>query len=309
MTRVAVTPRSLRSASGSHVERLRRHGAHPVFPDHDRLLTEAEMVELVEGCDALIVGLDPVTDEVLGAGPLRVVVKYGSGLDNIDVAAARDRGIPIGATPGTNARSVAELTIGLLIALARHIPYHDRRLRAGSRTRRTGRELRGRVLGLVGCGAVGREVGRLGVALGLRVIAHDPAVDEAPSGIELVPLDEVLTGSDVVSLHLPLTEQTHHLIDARAIDRMRPDAMLINTARGGLVDETALADALRAGRLAGAACDVFSQEPPSRSPLLSLDTFVASPHAGAATVEATEATGRRAVDEVLRLLDQVRAAP
>lgn len=308
MSRVAVTPRSLRSASGSHAERLLRHGARPVFPDHDRLLTEVEMVELVRGCDALLVGLDPVTDEVLGSGPLRVVVKYGSGLDNIDVAAARRRKIPVRGTPGANARSVAELTIGLLLALARHIPYHDRQLRSGSWTRRTGHELDGRVLGLVGYGAVGREVGRLGRALGLRVIAHDPLVDAPPASVALVPLADLLSGSDVVSLHLPLTDQTHNVIDARALDRMRPDAVLINTARGGLVDESALAAALSSGRIAGAACDVFSREPPDRSPLFGLDTFIASPHAGGATTEAVEATARRAVDEIIQLLDEVRAS-
>jgi D-3-phosphoglycerate dehydrogenase len=270
-----------------------------VYPPHDRVLSEAEMRELVAGCEALIVGLDPVTAGVLDAGPLRVVVKYGSGADNIDTAAARHRGVLIGATPGANARSVAELTMALLLALARHLCHHDRSLRDGHPDRRTGIELRGRVLGLVGLGAVGREVAAIARGFGMRVIAHDPHVH--CGDVESVGLDELLARADAVSLHVPLNDGTRGMISTAAMRRMRPGALLVNTARGELVDEQALATALTDGALGGAALDVFASDP-VRSPLLRLDNVIASPHAGAATVESIERTGVIAVDQVNRLL-------
>jgi phosphoglycerate dehydrogenase-like enzyme len=310
MTRVAITPRSFRSAPGTHHDRLREHGWEAVFPESDTVLTEAEMVRLVAGCDALIVGLDPVTASVLDAGPLRAVVKYGAGWDNIDLEAAQARTVAYGGTPGANARSVAELTLALLLALARHVTYHDRELKAGRHARRTGIELRGRVLGLVGYGAVGREVGRLGHAFGMRVVAHDPYVTELDPDVEPVSLAELLERADVVSLHVPLTDETRGIVDTGALRRMRPGALLINTARGGLVDEEALAAALTTSDgPAGAALDVFTEEHAAASPLLRMDNVIASPHAGAATVEAIERTALAAVDEVSRLLRQPESDP
>jgi D-3-phosphoglycerate dehydrogenase len=300
MTAVAVTPRSFRHTPGEHLDRLAASGLELCFPELDRPLDEAEMVELVRGCAGLVVGVDPVTDAVLAAGPLRVVVKYGSGLDNVDLAAARRRGVHVASTPGANARSVAELAMALLLALARRLCAHDRAVRAGSWARSTGVELAGRRLGLVGYGTVGRELGAIARAFGMEVAACDPLVAEAD--VELVPLDRLLASSDAVSLHLPLTPETAGLIGARELELMRPGAFLVNTARGGLVDEVALADALRSGSLGGAAFDVFSEEPPIDSPLLELDAFVASPHAGAATVEAVRRMAAAAVDLLLGAL-------
>jgi D-3-phosphoglycerate dehydrogenase len=287
--------------SGAHLERLRERGLDVRFPDVDRPLGEAEMVGLVRGCEGLIVGVDPVSAAVLDAGPLRVVVKYGSGLDNVDLDAAAARGVTVAATPGANARSVAELTIALLLALARHVVAHDRLVRGGAWTRRISIELEGKRLGIVGYGAIGRLVGRLAGGLGMLVVAHDPFVEEAD--VELVPLDELLCSSDAVSLHLPLDERTSGLIGARELALMRPGAVLVNTARGGLVDEAALADALRSGRLGGAAFDCFAEEPLSpESPLLALDSFVASPHAGAATQDAARRTALQAVELLLEAM-------
>lgn len=297
MTAVAVTPRSFREVPGEHLDALRRSGLEARFPEVDRPLREPEMVDLVRGCWGLIVGVDPVTAAVMDAGPLRVVVKYGSGLDNVDLEAARERGVQVTATPGANTRSVAELTIALLLALARHVVTHDRGVRSGGWSRRMGWELAGRRLGLVGYGAVGREVARLAEALGMGVVAHDPHVGEAP--VPLLPLDELLSTSDAVSLHVPLTEQTAGMIGSRELGLMRRGAVLVNTSRGGIVDEAALAEALSDGRLAGAACDCFDREPPAGSPLLGIDTFLASPHAGATTEEAARRTGLAAVEALL----------
>jgi D-3-phosphoglycerate dehydrogenase len=286
----------LRQTPGAHLDRL--HAEVDVrFPDLDRPLDEDEMVELVRDCAGLIVGVDPVTPRVLEAGPLRVVVKYGSGMDNIDVEAARSRGVQVSSTPGTNARSVAELAIALLLTLARNVALHDRGVRAGSWRRLTGVELAGKQLGIVGYGAIGREVARIARGLDMNVVAHDPLVEGAD--VDLVPLDELYAASDAVSLHLPLTDETRGLVGDRELAAMKSTAFLINTARGGLVDEAALADALRSGRLAGAALDGFEMEPLGDSPLRQLDNVVLSPHAGASTYDAVLRTAAQAVDQLL----------
>jgi D-3-phosphoglycerate dehydrogenase len=298
VTAVAITPRSFRQTPGPHLERLRESGLDVRYPALDRPLDENEMIKLVRGCTGLIVGVDPVSAAVLDAGPLRVVVKYGGGLDNVDLHAAAARGVSVTATPTANARSVAELTIALLLALARHVVLHDRVVRTGSWSRLPGIELEGKQLGLVGYGAIGRIVARLARGLEMTVVAHDPAL--AAADIELLALDELLESSHAISLHLPLDQRTRGLIGARELALMRRDALLVNTARGGLVDEGALADALRSGRLQGAAFDVFGEEPVSPdSPLLTLDSFIASPHAGAATGDAARRASLQALDLLL----------
>jgi D-3-phosphoglycerate dehydrogenase / 2-oxoglutarate reductase len=298
MTAVAITPRSFRQTPGEHHDLLAESRLDVRFAHKDRPLDEAELMELVRGCEGLIVGVDPVTERVLEAGPLRVVVKYGSGTDNIDLGAAERLGVRVSSTPGANARSVAELTIALLFALARHVVAHDRAVRAGSWSRLGAIELAGKRLGVVGYGAVGRDVARLAACLGMDVVAHDPFVES--DEVKLVGLDDLLAWSDAVSLHVPLDDSTRGMIGAKALGRMRSGALLVNTARGGLVDEDALADALSSGRLGGAALDAFAVEPPSGSRLLGLDNVVLSPHAGAATAEAAQRTALQAVRQLLR---------
>lgn len=301
MTLVAVTPRSFRSTPGPHHDLLSDHGLEARYPDQDRPLDAPEMAELATGCDALIVGVDAVTAEVLDAGPLQAVVKYGSGTDNIDLEAAASRSIPVVKTGATNAASVAELTIGLILALARGITTMDRRVRAGSWSRITGVEIAGRTLGVIGYGTIGREVGRRAAALCMDVVAHDPVLTE--TDVPLLDLDELLGSSDIVSLHVPLMPTTEGLIDAARIARMRPGSYLVNAARGGIVDEEAVAAALEAGHLAGAALDSFAQEPlPASSRLREIDSLILTPHCGAATVEATVRAGTRAVELVVEAL-------
>jgi D-3-phosphoglycerate dehydrogenase len=303
MTDVAITPRTFREVSGEHQELLRRSGLLARFPQRDRPLDESEMEDLVRGCWGLIVGVDPVTASVIDAGPLRVVVKFGSGTDNIDIEAARERGVRVEVTAGANARSVAELTIGLLLTLARHIAFHDRLLRSGGWTRRTGMELAGRLLGVVGYGAVGKEVAGLARGIGMRVMAHDPLVTEAE--VPRVDLSTILSTCDAVTLHVPLQEETRGLIGPAELALMQPHALLVNTSRGGIVDEHALAEALSSGRLGGAAIDTFEEEPPRRSTLLRLDNFVGSPHAGAATLEAARRAGMTAVELLMAAAREV----
>ncbi len=245
-----------------------------------------------------------VTAELLESAPkLRVVGRAGVGVDNIDVEAATRRGILVMNTPGGNAVSVAEHTLALLLALARSVPQSNAAIHAGrwEKSAALGIELRGKTLGLVGLGRVGTEVARRARALEMTILAHDPYVGPAVArevDVELLPLPELLARSDFLSLHTSLSSSTEKMINAEAISRMKRGARLINCARGELVDEAALADALRSGHLAGAAVDTFAEEPPKNSPLLGLSNDIATPHVAGSTAEAQEEVGTLIAQQV-----------
>ncbi len=230
------------------------------------------------------------------AARLRVIGRAGVGVDNVDVEAATRRGILVMNTPGGNAVSVAEHTIALMLGLARAVPQANASIQAGrwEKSSFSGTELRGKTLGLVGLGRVGTEVARRARALEMKVLAYDPYVTPAAAReveVELVPLDELLGQSDVISLHTSLSALTEKMIDAPAIAKMKRGARLINCARGELIDEAALAEALRSGKLAGAAVDTFAEEPPKNSPLVGLPNLIATPHIAGSTAEAQEEVG------------------
>lgn len=300
MTEVPITPRSFRQVEGEHQRLLSANGLVPRYPGVDRTLHEHEMVALVSGCRTLIVGLDPVTEAVMIAGPLSLVVKYGSGLDNVDLAAAERLGVRVVATSGMNAPSVAELTIALMFALARGVVPHHRAMVDGSRTRRMGMELGGRRLGILGFGSIGQRVAAFARCLGMDVVVHDPLV--AADGFEQVGLEGALA-CDVVSVHVPLDDTTRHLIGREAISAMTPGTLLVNTSRPPIVDLAALADALEEGRLGGAAFDDLTGDPGAVARLLACDRFLATPHCGAATVDATIRTGTATVMAILEHRD------
>lgn len=297
MTLIAISPRSFRQVEGRHQELLARSGLEARYPGVDRRLTEEEMVDLVSGCPALVVGIDPVTARVLDAGPLRVVAKYGSGLDNIDVEAARARSVKVSATPGANSQGVAELTMALLFALARHLISHHVSAHEGAWKRRIGTELSGKRLGVIGLGQVGGRVAKMAAGIGMDVYGHDIAVDQRE--VPMVDLSELLAESDAVTLHVPLTDTTQGMVDADFLGEMQLGALLVNTARGGLVDLEAAAEALERGRLGGLAMDDFEDPPRPDSPLWVHPGFIASPHAGATTVESVERTGIAALEVIL----------
>lgn len=303
--RVAITPRTF-GRDDEPVRLLRAAGFELVFNPYDRPLNEAEMAELLEEADAAIVGLDPVTERVLErASRLKVVSKYGVGLDNIDLEAARRRGVAVTNTPGTNSGAVAELAIGLMLDVARKISLSDREIRSGIWRRHPGFELAGKRLGLVGTGTIGREVAARIKGFGMEIVCYDKCPDPRwadRAGASYLSLEELFATSDVVSLHLPLTEETHHLVSDRLISLMKPTAILINTARGGIVDEEALLRALRERRIAGAGLDVFEAEPPGASPLCSLENVVLTAHIGAHTREAILAMGMAAARNVIERL-------
>lgn len=253
-----------------------------------------ELSSLVSDVDALVVrSATRVTRQVIeGAKRLRIIGRAGVGVDTIDVPAATEFGIAVVNAPAGNTVSAAELAFALLLSLARRIPAADRSMKAGdwNRSKLTGIELCGRTLGLVGVGRIGGEVAVRAQAFGMRVIAYDPflAEDRARDlGVTMLPLEQLLEESDALSLHVPLTDSTAGMIGAPELARLRPGALLVNAARGGVVDEAALADALRSGHLAGAALDVFAEEPlPAGHPLRGIENLVLTPHLGASTREA-----------------------
>ena len=304
---VVVTSRSFGVHTPEGREVLEAAGAVVTLAGAGGPWPEQAMCGLVRGADAVIVGGDPVTDRVLAsAGPgLRVVAKHGVGVDNIDLDAAAARGIVVTSAPGANTDAVAEMTIALLLALWRGIPGADRAMRDRRWAPALGRQAAGRTLGIIGLGRIGRAVALLARSLGMRVTAYDIVEDAAfaaAQGVRYETLEDVLREADAVSVHTPLTEQTRGLLGARELGWMRPDAVLINVARGGVVDEDALAEALASGRLAAAAVDVFTQEPPWASPLLGLENVILTPHVAAYTREAMANVDRMVAADVAAVL-------
>ena len=300
--RIAVTSRSFSRHPILRQELCDRHpGAEMAFNDTGRTLAGADLLTFLGGHDSAIVSLEQINGTVLDAVPeLRVIAKFGVGCDNLDLAAMAARSVRLGWTGGVNKRSVAELVIAFAIALLRRIPDVAFALRGGRwDSSGGGRQLTGRTVGLVGCGHVGKDVVRLLAPFDCQLLVHDiramPDFFRA-QGIEAVTLEELLTRAEIVTLHVPLSDSTANLINARRLALMRKESILINTARGGIVDEAALQASLRAGLIAGAGFDVFATEPPEDPGLLSLPNFLATPHIGGSSEEAVLAMGRAAID-------------
>jgi len=273
-------------------------------------LSPRELAEIIGGYEGLIIrsGTQVTAEVIQAADRLKVIGRAGTGVDNIDLEAATLKGIMVVNIPNSNVISVAEHTIGLLLALARHLPQADASLRAGcwSRQGLKGIEVRGKTLGIIGLGRIGSAVAQRAQGLEMKVIAYDPFVSTdyaARRGVDLVSLEELLRRSDFVSLHLPLTERTRGLIGAEELAMMKPTAYLINCARGGIVDEEALCAALEAGKLAGAALDVFTEEPLTDSPLLRNERVILTPHLAATTEEAQRQAAREIAQQVVEVLE------
>jgi D-3-phosphoglycerate dehydrogenase len=297
--RIAVTSRSF---AGNPIlrEELKAKYSNVSFTESASILDGDALVALLRGHDRAIVGLERVDERVLAQVPdLRVISKYGVGLDAIDVDAVARRGIKLGWTGGVNRRSVAELTLAFALALFHRVPECDVALRRGQWNKLVGWELTGKTVGIIGCGFVGQDLVRLLAPFGCRILAHDIRDYQefyAAHGVAPVTLAELLPAADVVTLHVPLDASTRGLIGATELARMRPGTFIINAARGGLIDETALADALERGHLAGAACDVFQMEPDVNPRLVALPAFLGTPHIGGASQEAQLAMGRAAIE-------------
>ena len=299
---------------GDRVARLEEHLARrgctliPAPPDDE--LSREQVKRLIEKADGVIAGAEHRIDaELMDAAPgLRVISALGIGYDQVEVDAASARGIVVANCAGCNEHSVAELTIGMMIALTKHLVPLDHAARAGTWEVRAGLELQelwGKTLGIVGLGRIGKAVALAARALGMHVLANDVAWDVTfanQNGITYVPLDDLLVQSDIVTIHTPLTEQTRGLIDTRALGLMKPTGYLINTARGPIVEEAALVEALRSGRPAGAGLDVFAIEPHTNNPFAALPNVILTPHVGGSPREAVERMLHLAVTNVTNVL-------
>jgi phosphoglycerate dehydrogenase-like enzyme len=292
---IGVTSRSFSRHPVLRQELLERH-AEVRFNDAGHSLRGDELVEFLQGCDKAIVALEPIDGALLERLPdLRVISKVGVGLDTVDVAAVERRGIRLAWQPGTNTRSVTELALALAISALRHVPRASDELRRGVWSQPKGTLLSGKTVGIVGFGHAGRDLASLLEPFECRVVVADVVPVDEPE-VEHAELDELLAAADVVFLHVTLDDSTRGLLDRRRLELMKPTAVLVNTARGGLVDEQALAELLRDGRLAAAAFDVFALEPQGDSKLLGLPNFLGTPHIGGSTEEAILAMGRAAID-------------
>jgi D-3-phosphoglycerate dehydrogenase len=263
--------------------------------------SEQETIDYLRGYDAAIVSFEPINERTLSALPeLKVIAKLGVGLDKIDPAAMRAHGVRLGWTPGVNKRSVAELTLCLAIAALRHVVDLNAAMRRAERPlQRMGKHLSGRVVGIHGCGEIGKELVRLLQPFDCMLLAcdiKDYSDFYARHGVTAVSFDELLARSEVLSIHLTVTKLTRNLYDAATLAKLRPDCVLINTARGRIIDETALKAALQSGRIAAAAVDAFAIEPPTDDDLLRLPNFIATPHIGAGAEEARWLMGTTAID-------------
>lgn len=271
----------------------------------DRPLNAAKLAAVLERTqpEALIAGAEPVPREVLSASSrLRVVQKHGVGVDNIDLDAATELGIAVANAPGTNTEAVADLAIGLMLALQRSIVNAAVSTRGGGWDRFIGHELGAVTVGVIGTGRIGKSVIRRLEGFGSRILAYDVYKDkglEANPNVAYVSLEELLRGSDIVTLHIPLLDETRDMIAKTQLEWMKPSALLINIARGELVDELALAEALASDKIAGAGIDVFATEPPQESPLLKGKNVIATPHIGAYTVEAMDCMAERCAETVV----------
>lgn len=271
---------------------------------------EASFAKRLQGAEGILLRPGYITPSLLDRLPgLKAVAVHGAGVDQVDVGACTERGVRVTNAPGANADSVAELALGLMLSLARRIPEAARRVkqeRVWGEARHTGRELKGKTLGIVGLGQIGARLARMALAVGMEVTACDPALSAGEirrRGARRLGLAALLREADFLSLHAPLIPSTHHLIGRQALARMKKGAFLVNCARGPLVDERALAQALRSGRLGGAALDVLEGEPPDpQSPIFGAPNLILTPHMAGSTVEALEAIARTAGEDLARIL-------
>lgn len=302
--KILVTPRSFGKTNPELFDRLTQAGLEVVRNDTGGILSADQMREKLAGCQGVILGVDPMSADVLAAAPeLRAIAKYGVGLDNIDLEACKQRGIAVSRTVGANSNAVADYALTLMLMVARKAGLIDRRCREKDWGKITSIDLYGKTLGIVGLGAIGRCVVKRAQGFGMKILGHDIAWDEAwasAEGVDRADMDRICREADFITLHTVLTDETRNCISAGRIAMMKKTAVIINTARGGLIDETALLAALQEGRIYGAGLDVFEQEPPADPAWYALDNLVMGSHCSSSTAGATETMGRMAVDNLLR---------
>ena len=306
--KVMITATSFSEVSREPEDRLVAAGYELMHNPYGRPMTPEELRPLLKGIDAVAAGVDqwfpPAFDE---ADRLKVLARHGAGMDCVDVAECTKHGIVVANIPGANAEAVADMSFALMLAVARHVPEGERTTKAGQWINTYGVDVYGATLGLFGMGRIGKGVARRGRGFNMRILAYDPYFDErfaAEVGVErAASLEQVMREADFVSIHAPLSDQTRKIINADRIGLMKPTAVLVNTARGAIIDEEALADALEAGRIFGAGLDVYATEPPTQSRLLKCQRAVTMPHNSSNTPGALRAMGDGVVDAIIAVFE------
>jgi D-3-phosphoglycerate dehydrogenase len=305
--KILITPRSFASSSDKAIKMLTERGYEIQRNNTDRPYKKEEMLNLIRDIDGMIIGIDELSAEIIEkANKLKVISKYGTGLDNIDINMATNKKIIVTNTPTANVDAVADLAFGLILSLARRIPEADQKTKKGKWEKIIGKSVWEKTLGVIGLGKIGRQVVKRARGFKMNILGFDLIKDKKFAqryGIKYVNLEKLLQKSDYITIHLPLNDATHHLIDDKELGKIKKDAFLINTSRGGIVDEQALYQALRNNQLKGAALDVYSNEPPVESPLKELDNVIMTPHIGAYTEEAIENMGIQAAQNLIDVLE------
>ena len=308
MEKILSTPRSYGKNMPELFEQLESAGYEVIRNTTGGILEKDQMKSLIADCAGIIVGVDPLDAEVLSCAPkLRAIAKYGVGVDNIDMDYCKAHGIKVSRTVGANSEAVADYAVALMLAVARKVPMIDRKCRQLNWGKITTRDVSHATLGLFGLGAIGRHVAKRAQGFGMKVMAYDPYWPEAfarENNIEKADAETIFKNADFISLHLPLMPETEGFVGAEQLAMMKPTAILINTARGGLVDERALLKALQENRIYGAGLDAFAHEPPEDDAWFGLDNVVLGSHCAASTTGATENMGRMATDNLLRDLKE-----
>ena len=307
--KILVTPTSFRPDKQSQaLLKLQEYATEIVFNPYGRPLVQSELIELLPGCDGYIAGLDYIDAYVIAScDKLKVISRYGAGVDRVDLAAASAKKIAVCNTPGANAQAVADLTMGLLLAVARKIPFLDKNVKSGNWLRSTGIEIYGKTIGILGLGAIGKAVAKRAQGFSMRVMAYDPYIDSAfatENNIISASIEEIVREADVISLHLPLTKDTRNIISGDLMKKMKRGVIIINTARGGIIEEDVLPELLDSGQLGGLGLDAFEEEPLLETPLSAYDNVVLTPHTAAHTYEATENMADMAVQNLIDVLSE-----
>ena len=305
MSKILISTSSFCLKNNDLLVDLENKGFEIILNPHRRRLNEIEVTNLLNGnVVGMIAGLEPLTRQVLkSAKNLKVISRCGTGIDNVDIETARENRITIYTTPEAPVSAVAEFTLGLILSVLRRITEADRNIRGGSWKSLKGNLLSEQTIGIIGYGRIGKRLAGLLKAFGSKIIAYDVQKVPRENGIEFLPLEELISKSNIVSLHVPYSNSTHHMIDQKMIESMKRGATLINVSRGGLVDEEAAADAIRRRHLAGAGFDVFEEEP-YQGPLVSLDQVVLTSHMGSSAKESREKMEYEAAENLIEGLTE-----
>jgi D-3-phosphoglycerate dehydrogenase len=303
MDKILVTPRSFGKNNHKPFEMLKENGYEIIVNPYQRIMTREEMIKEIADMDGVIIGVDPLGSEVLKQAPkLKAISKYGVGLDNIDLGFAKQHGIAVTKTAGANADAVADYTVALLLATARRMIYIDQECRKRNWAKINSLQMCHKTLGLIGLGNIGKLVAKKVTGFEMKVLAYDVFQDAeyaAKNGIEYVDLATVLKEADFISIHLPLLEETKNLISYKEFEMMKEQAVLVNTARGGIIDEEALLWALQNHQIWGAGIDVFEEEPPRNDGFLRLENIIIGSHCAASTFEAIDNMGIMAAQNII----------